>query len=260
MLKFRNTFIALLAFVSVSMAGSFGFGTNQNVNSVTYGTNIASAVYYGSNLVWSSVTDVLDGLVAHWTFDNVSGTNVTDDSGNGNAGTLVGGCEIVSGHSGNALSLTSTPGKMTIEQQNLSTVGEGDWSVTFWLKSRVAASVNLFGGVCVFDKYGVVNGSTTYFSTLLNDAAMGGWTVPDNSIWTHVSFTKSGATTACFFNGVLQTKNTFSDGGWGTTGIYAIGVGYNWPTYYFQGILDDVRIYGRALTSGETLQIYNATK
>ncbi len=202
--------------------------------------------------------DVLDGLVARWTFETVTGTNVTDDSGNGNTGALVGGYEIVSGHSGNALSLTSTPGKMTIDQQNLSTVGAGDWSVTFWVKDRVA--VNPYGGVCIFDKYGVVNGSTTYLSALMNDAATGGWTAPDNSVWTHVSVTKTGSTIACYFDGVLQTKNTFSDTGWGTVGIYAIGVGYNWPTYFFQGTLDDVRIYDRALTGDESLAIYNATK
>jgi len=60
MSKFRNTVIALLAFASVAMAGSFGFGTNRNIAAMSYKiTNVnyyASSIYYGTNLAWSSQT------------------------------------------------------------------------------------------------------------------------------------------------------------------------------------------------------------
>ncbi|MCC6302037.1 MAG: hypothetical protein IT489_04465, partial [Gammaproteobacteria bacterium] len=48
--------------------------------------------------------DAQAALVAHWTFDEASGTVAGDASGNGNTGTLIGGPTWVAGQRGGALS------------------------------------------------------------------------------------------------------------------------------------------------------------
>lgn len=55
MSRYRNILAAIAATCCISAnAGYFGAGTNRNATGVSYGTNAATAVYYGSNLVWSS--------------------------------------------------------------------------------------------------------------------------------------------------------------------------------------------------------------
>ncbi|MDR1335618.1 MAG: hypothetical protein LBK22_02170, partial [Tannerella sp.] len=44
----------------------------------------------------------------HWTFDNVAGSNIADDSGNGKSGTIIGNINTVSGKLGNAVDFNNS--------------------------------------------------------------------------------------------------------------------------------------------------------
>jgi hypothetical protein len=98
-------------------------------------------------------------LVAHWTFDDGSGTTVADSSGNGHDGTLIGGTWLTTGRFGGALTLASgdTVSVASFPQATAS------WTVSLWTRSSSAG----------------LAASTTDFSTIVSteNAFAGGWEI-----------------------------------------------------------------------------------
>lgn len=74
------------------------------------------------------------GLVAHWSFDEGSGTVVGDRSGNGHDGQLTGGAWTTSGHFGGALTLSSGD-HVTVPNFPQATPG---WTVSVWTRTTAA--------------------------------------------------------------------------------------------------------------------------
>ncbi|MEK7176582.1 MAG: LamG domain-containing protein, partial [Patescibacteria group bacterium] len=75
--------------------------------------------------------------------------------------------------------------------------------------------------------------------------------------WYHlVGVFQSASNTVTFYvNNVVQTTSGFAGGLPSTTGFGYIGVSN--AASFFPGSLDDVRIYNRALSAAEVLQLYN---
>jgi hypothetical protein len=74
--------------------------------------------------------------------------------------------------------------------------------------------------------------------------------------WYHVCITQLGQTTKFYLNGadVSNTSATSVNGG---DAFERIGADPN-NSFYFNGTLDDVRLYNRALSATEVKQLYNA--
>src|SRR5207244_2926867 len=73
-------------------------------------------------------------LVAHWPFDEGTGANVGDSSGNGHDGVLTGGTWLASGRFGGALALAAG--------NSVAVAGfpqaTASWTVSVWTRSSVA--------------------------------------------------------------------------------------------------------------------------
>lgn len=85
------------------------------------------------------------GLVAHWTFDEGSGTTVVDHSGNGRDGVLVGGTWTSAGRFGGALELASGD-TVTFSPFPQATP---NWTVSVWLQmsaAQLAANTSVDNG------------------------------------------------------------------------------------------------------------------
>jgi Concanavalin A-like lectin/glucanases superfamily len=78
------------------------------------------------------------GLVGYWSFDD--GT-ATDNSGNGNNGTLINNPAVVAGKTGQALSFDG--GSQYINVGNVLNPGTGDLSVFAWVKTTQAGGLNM---------------------------------------------------------------------------------------------------------------------
>jgi len=83
--------------------------------------------------------------------------------------------------------------------------------------------------------------------------------VPYQNQWVYAVLTFDGTTLKSYINGILRNQ-------WTRNGILTYNIngniwlgGRNSTDYprYFSGAIDDVRIYNRALTSAEILQLYN---
>ena len=70
-----------------------------------------------------------------------------------------------------------------------------------------------------------------------------------NQEWYYIACTWDGTTQVIYINGLSDNSQSQAySGGWG--GTYIGGVSGT-PSYSFNGVIDDVRVYNRALSQGE---------
>ena len=193
------------------------------------------------------------GLAGWWKLDYGSGTNAFDSSGNGVSGTLGGSPVWTTGHLGGALNTAAgyvTTG-YTIPAQSSAT--SFTWSA--WVNLASA------GGTPVI--MGFRNGATwaklTPSAFEYGSGSIITQALPTN-VWTLVTIVKNGSNFTYYENGAVVgtasnsssvVSHTFyigEDPGFGADGSV-------------NGIIDDVRVYSRALSANEVANLYaqNAT-
>jgi hypothetical protein len=201
------------------------------------------------------------GLVAAYNFDEGSGTTLIDRTGQGRTGTVSGAAWSTQGKNNGALSFDGVNDMVTVADANsldLTTgmtleawvfptaLGAGSWRNVI-IKERPGGEVyNLYANADT-------DAPTTYVvRASLPDApldARGTAQLPLNS-WTHLATTYDGSTLRIFVNGVQVGTRAVSGALITSSGAVRIGGNSIWGEY-FQGRLDDIRIYNRALTATE---------
>ena len=204
------------------------------------------------------------GLVGHWTFDGKDMiNNVADTSGQGNNGVLLGftSTTTVPGAVGQALTFNAT-GSTNQEAKLTSTISiTGAESFSWWMYPRSYATA--FQGIISTNLVGksiYYHGSQGLAAGAPITLFCGGVSVGDSDFvgvlnkWTHVVVTiDSGGTVRYYSNGVLlPTTRTCSN----TTGALQYIGSDNDTNALNNAPLDDVRIYNRALSAAEVLQLY----
>ncbi|PYN84021.1 MAG: hypothetical protein DMD96_00005 [Candidatus Rokuibacteriota bacterium] len=200
------------------------------------------------------------GLVAAYAFNEGSGQTVSDASGNNNTATLGGGVAWTSqGRFGNALvfngaDFVSLPAAaaldlttaMTLEAWVYPTATSGTWS-TILLKEQP--------GALVYALYAAspTNQPSTVFNTATTASGerivAGAAPLPLNA-WSHLVATYDGTTLRLYINGSLVGTQPVAGAIVTSTGALRIGGNNVWGEY-FQGLVDEVRIYNRALSPAE---------
>ncbi len=213
---------------------------------------------------------VIPDLVAHYTFDEGSGTIAEDSSGNGINGTLVNGPAWITGKNGKALNFDGTDDYVNIAANSafdsLNEITVTAWIkpvvgstgikgiVNFWKSYTDRAYLALFSGSTPsvyndIDDIGTLH-STEGITSLMNEWVFLSWTYDKSSLSKiYVNGTQKGTT----LDVVLSFAN-LDDGFYATIGINREGTGLYSP---FMGSIDEVKIYNRALTAEEILTEYN---
>jgi len=227
---------------------------------------------------WNDNKDITNGLKALYEWSNsgdVSNTATGSDSigSVGNLGatnsasysTSVKKIGTASGHFPNDSSYSKTS---TSNGANFDFTG--DSTVTLWVRridgldsdyhamvskrSGSSSEYNLYlspvsSGVSKAYVYITAGGSTTNVAT---DSG-----IPD-STWTHLAVTISGSVLKFYINGSLDATRDVTSGSKGTISQpFGLGAISGSGTEGFQGYLDQVSIWDRALTAGEVSKIYN---
>jgi len=203
-------------------------------------------------------------LVAHWSFDQSSGTTLIDNSGNGHTGSISGTPTWGAGKINNALTFKGTDnvalGNIT-QINNVSQV-----TLATWMK-RTTAGGNVFVGKQASGQdlgieaysdgkvyFDMSKGSTVYGTITLNDTA-----------WHHVALVFDGTQTGNanrlkgYVDGVQKTL-TFS-GTVGTTtssNTTPFNIG-KMSGEYSKGQVDDTWLYARALSQAEVQDLMQPT-
>jgi hypothetical protein len=215
------------------------------------------------NAVSGSLTQ---GLVGYWPFCG----NANDDSGNGNNGT-VNGATLTTDRFGNANSAYTYNGTSSyINVPNSASLQfNGGITISAWINpntipasgasyilSKGADGGTPYSWTTFLDPTGKV-GTSIFSNTTANSGGLSVALIPTNQ-WTYVTFSFDGSQYKCYINGVLNYSGvsnytTFSN-------IYDLKFGRRHISglpYFFNGKLDDIGIWNRALTTQEVTQLYN---
>jgi glucose/arabinose dehydrogenase/PKD repeat protein len=198
------------------------------------------------------------GLVGAYGFNEGSGTTVTDSSGNGNYGTATNTTWATAGKNGKALlfnginALVTVPDSASLDLTTGMTLEAWVDPSTLTSTWRTVVFKERPGGM-LYALY-ASNGSANrpVGQVFLGNAerdAPGTSSVSVNT-WTHLAATYDGSALRLYVNGTLVTTLTVSGSLAATTNPLRIGGNSIWGEY-FNGLIDDVRIYNRALTAAE---------
>jgi hypothetical protein len=204
------------------------------------------------------------GLVGSWHFNEGSGTIAYDSSGNNNNGNLVNDPTWVDGKFGKALSFDGV--NDYVEVPYSASLNPSEFSISVW--ARVDGGQGTWRSVITSRDSGPFRGymiyagadnkwqfwigvSTSWLSLYGPDVILGQWI--------HIVATYSGGIMRLYVNGSLY--NTTS----GTLALNTIrplriGAGQTEgaPAFFFNGLIDEVRIYNRALSDAEIQALYQA--
>lgn len=228
----------------------------------------AATIAINSNGAISRLDD--KGLIGYWPFDEGSGTTAYDGSGYSSNGTIVGGPTWQSGSScksGSCLVFNGSTQSVDIGDVTSLRV-TGSQTIALWLSpSDFSARKNPYAkayggeGTITIETNGTVN---YYYGTCGGNCTpyqgFGMTSALQANTWTHLAIVRDLSAMKLYWykNGVKTNEVTASYSSATASTLYAlIARGY---VYNFSGVLDDVRVYNRALSADEVRTMYNATK
>jgi len=199
-------------------------------------------------------------FVGWWKFDDGSGTTARDSTGQNDA--PIYGATWANGIIGGALSLdgvndyVSTSSVVMTDTQDITMAGWVYWNATS------GNSVIFYNGDTGTSGYGVLvnNGACEAGNKIVVliggincDAVSSSTTLPTNT-WTHVALTREGTAWKLYVNGDYKHTGTTNPNT--PAGSTLIGAGTTPELNNFNGLIDDVRIYDRALSAAEIQALY----
>lgn len=226
---------------------------NTKGNSASQGLAVSHGI--------ADTSSLSNGLVGYWNMDISAGTSastIPDVSGNNNTGSinLWGGgntatdSAIVAGKFGNAFSFDGGDDYVSVSP----TIGS-TYSISLWFKElgflnnpNGYAKILFGGGNNTGDIYDMGSNKIAFYSN-------GGSTTQvafTPSAWNHVVVTVNGSTGYIYINGALAATLTGVNSSF-TNKYIGGGVASRW----FDGYIDEVRVYNRVLSAQEVTQLYN---
>jgi hypothetical protein len=230
-------------------------------NGTTYYYVISATNSVGESLNSAQVnaTPVRD-LVAHWKFDENTGNTTADASGNNNVGTLVNTPTWTSpgkiGPAALSFSSTNLESVTAINSSSLNSPVKAI-SLSAWIYAanwsgnrRIIQKGNADNQYRLLAEFGFFKFHLTGVDSLTAP-------LPPIGVWVHIAATWDGSIMKLYTNGILQASLTAAGTIATTSDLLAVGKKNTSGVAgdYFDGKLDDVRIYNRALNAAEVASI-----
>lgn len=212
------------------------------------------------------------GAVGIWPLDEGTGSSAVDVSDSGFAGTLANGATWTAGRLGTAVALDGVDDH--VEVPHAPALNAYPLTVAAWIKTTSTTGVR-----GLVNKY--VAGSFNGWNLFLNDGRLCAWYLRDsaNSVyggggctfnlagyndgqWHHVAYLIDAAGGRLYVDGALKGSLGWTGNPGPPSTTQPVRLGHYPGAYggaeYFPGVLDDVRLYSRALSGDEILALYNA--
>jgi len=269
----------LLLFNPGAVRGSGAFSNPSGATyqkgkiALTYGLDSNSVHLNDGQTQSKTITNIpsyipTNGLVGYWPFNG----NAKDESGNGNDG-IVNGATLISDRNGNLNSAYSFDGLNDgiRTSDNNFPYGNSDRTITFWI-NNTSSGVNCAIPV----RYGLHssdNGCWILHSNSCNSSYPNGtlradfynsgvWsnTTMSNNQWHFISMTLNGQNCTLYLDGnnIGQGSVSINTIAY-NRGFYIGADSVSVPNYFFNGVIDDIAIWNRALSNSEILTLYNAS-
>ncbi len=262
------------SFAAANWSGIYGLahGASSTYFIVASGTSLVATP--GEEGVLGS--DVTSGLIGHWGFDEGTGTIAYDTSGDGYNGAWSAAGSYATGTIGAyAGNFTSSPYVNVGSAAVFKPAPSSTFSVSLWVApsssclspvqgcGAMGNSSYLVGGY----QLGWYNTNTFYFDVEnASGICTGGITVPTTQYfsagqWVYVVAEYDGINgkTYIYLNGSLVKQGNCANIGTAPNNLY-IGKSPQggWVSPQYVGLIDDVRIYNRVLSSSEIDQLYKS--
>jgi hypothetical protein len=208
-------------------------------------------------------------LVGHWRLDEGRTRSTADSSGNGNNGTLVGagGPSWITGIVSNALRFDGKDEYVNVPSSPVFGI-TGDITLAAWIKREVPGAYDAVmaktDGGTVWD-YDIFfndgDNRLTFWSDVASPISVFSTSEILDTNWHHIAVTRSGSDVTFYFDGIDAGTATMI-GAFANNAV-PVRIATDGPEYdevraAFQGGIDDVRIYNRALSRAE-VQALNVT-
>jgi hypothetical protein len=209
-------------------------------------------------------TSLTNGLVGYWPFNG----NANDASGHGLNGTI-NGATLATDRFGRANAAYSFDGSSSyISFAGLPTSQTNNWTVSSWIKP--ASLPQLGTAVCVGFDNGI-SGTANGYQMCINSGDSGipgnqftaiyggiatyssGIAFASTNTWTQIVLLRSNGIASFYVNGT-KVGGTVSGNPRVPT---AFTIGSCTGFRFFNGLIDDVRVYNRALSANEVVQLYS---
>jgi prepilin-type N-terminal cleavage/methylation domain-containing protein len=259
------------------------FYYTYNTNGATYEITVPleSQKYAGQNLLTSntdptrraagtnpSLVSQAEGLVGYWNLDEGSGSTTADMSGNSNNGTWSGTAAGTSGYysSGQvgkwAGAFDGSTDYINIPNSpNNYFVSSGSYTWSSWINITSATS----SGSTIFRKEDgstkgyvlqVLSNGNTWLHSMVGSSVTAS-TGLSTGKWYYLVVTYSNNYVAFYVNGIFISGGT---GSYVSDAADAVQISDGYAPGRFNGLIDDVRLYNRALSVAEIVALYNAEK
>ncbi len=202
-----------------------------------------------------------EGLVACWTFDDIRGARVGDGSGHGHEATVLGQFELASGVRGHSLRLDGSASYAAVPDAGDFDFSAATFSITAWANvyalnrgQQMIVAKNVYSANQ--REWGLMVDHDNQFRFYLQHGdwrTLGSKCVPKPGRWHHVAVTVDAGNARLYVDGRLEGKARLGPTVPHTAAPLTIG-GVNDGgrlRQMWQGALDDVCLYGRALSQDQ---------
>ena len=245
------------------------YSITWNAATATNGAHTLSALARdaaGNNTTSASVsvtvTGGVSGLVAAYGFNEGTGTTTADSSGNANTGTLTNATWSATGKFGKAVSFNGSNAWVTIAD-SASLDLPSAMTLEAWVNPAALGAIwrcvvlkEQTGGL-IYALYAQTDTNQpsghVFIASEFDTRGTGLLAV---NTWSHLAATYDGTTLRMYVNGVLASSKAVSGAIKTSTGVLRIGGNSIWGEY-FSGLIDEVRIYNRALSASEIVNDMN---
>lgn len=251
------------------------YGTTPVVTD--YPSVMASGNSFTISPLWST-----SGLVGYWPFEEGSGSSTADASGNGNTaawnGTPAGNNSTyyTAGKVGNYAGAFNGATDYVVAMSNGTPLDISGNGISFgaWVYPKISnVYQEIVGNV---SSTGNANRNYGLYLSALGTSdifvALGGTNLPSagnnfaisspwiTNAWNQVFVTYNGATMTIYLDGTSVYAQSVTGSLTYSAGASSLFIGNQGTSYSINDLIDDVRVYNRALSSAEIAAIYNAEK
>ncbi|MDB6067347.1 MAG: hypothetical protein JWR26_3555 [Pedosphaera sp.] len=247
----QNNTNLVLTNLQIANIGFYSFSANNAFGSTVSSNAALNLNGYPSNLYF--------GLVAYYPFSG----NANDVTFNANNG-VVQGAVLTTDRFGNTNSAYAFSGAQAIVSPDVPLTQTDNWTMSAWLtadslaQSGIAVCLGAALGQADYGmEFGISDGNFNngqkLFGSLSGIAVDSGFSFTATNQWHHVVLLRDSGITLFYVDGIQTgTPDTAAPA---APTLFTLGSASN--TRYYQGKLDEVRIYNKALSSSDVQHLYN---